>query len=250
MNEVKMIKGSDIPPPPGKPRIIRPSKNLLWKNYLLFVLVFIIFTATLLIIFSIFGFWLGSNIDEIVLADVIIVFFWSIVLSLLIGITYRGTHQSISYSQNFTQTLVLLGMIVGMIMIIIGTDLAMGLVGAAAIIGHDFSIFLKFTGGKGIATTTGVMFAINSQLILTVIAGWFIFVLLTNYFIVASLLATALIPVVMYMWGFSNIYIIFGVIYLLIALYTHRQDTVRILWGQEKKALTSIRKFFNREKIV
>ena len=62
MNEV--IKGSDIPPPPGKPRIIRPSKNLLWKNYFLFVLVFIIFTATLFIIFSIFGFWLGSNIDE------------------------------------------------------------------------------------------------------------------------------------------------------------------------------------------
>lgn len=62
MNEV--IKGSDIPPPPGKPRIIRPSKNLLWKNYLLYVLVFIIFTATLFIIFSIFGFWLGSNIDE------------------------------------------------------------------------------------------------------------------------------------------------------------------------------------------
>ncbi|MFX1295879.1 MAG: DUF4956 domain-containing protein [Promethearchaeota archaeon] len=65
-----------------------------------------------------------------------IVFFWSIVLSILIGITYRGTHRSISYSQNFTQTLVLLGIIVAMIMIIIGTDIARAftLVGALSIV--------------------------------------------------------------------------------------------------------------------
>jgi hypothetical protein len=79
---------------------------------------------------------LGSNIAPIEVTDVIIVFFWSIILSVLIGITYRGTHRSISYSQNFTQTLVLLGMIVGMIMIIIGTDIARAftLVGALSIV--------------------------------------------------------------------------------------------------------------------
>ncbi|MFX1286479.1 MAG: PH domain-containing protein [Promethearchaeota archaeon] len=64
MNEVKIIKGSDIPPPPGKPRIIRPSRNLLWKNYLLYVLVFIIFTTALLIIFTMFGLWLGSELAD------------------------------------------------------------------------------------------------------------------------------------------------------------------------------------------
>lgn len=79
---------------------------------------------------------LASNLATIEITDVIIVFFWSIVLSILIGITYRGTHRSISYSQNFTQTLVLLGMIVGMIMIIIGTDIARAftLVGALSIV--------------------------------------------------------------------------------------------------------------------
>ena len=81
-------------------------------------------------------FSLGTIISQIEITDVIIVFIWSIVLSLLIGITYRGTHRSISYSQNFTQTLVLLGMIVGMIMIIIGTDIARAftLVGALSIV--------------------------------------------------------------------------------------------------------------------
>jgi len=81
-------------------------------------------------------FSLGSNIDLIEVSDVIIVFFWSIILSILIGITYRGTHRSISYSQNFTQTLVLLGVIVGIIMIIIGSDIARAftLVGALSIV--------------------------------------------------------------------------------------------------------------------
>ena len=64
MNEVKIIKGSDIPPPPGKPRIIRPSKNLLWKNYLLYFLVFIVFTAALLSIFAFFGSWVSSELAE------------------------------------------------------------------------------------------------------------------------------------------------------------------------------------------
>jgi len=79
---------------------------------------------------------LASNIATIEITDVIIVFFWSILLSILIGITYRGTHRSISYSQNFTQTLVLLGVIVAMIMIIIGTDIARAftLVGALSIV--------------------------------------------------------------------------------------------------------------------
>ncbi|MFX0125663.1 MAG: PH domain-containing protein [Candidatus Hodarchaeota archaeon] len=64
MNEVRIIKGSDIPPPPGKPRIIRPSRNLLLKNYLLYILVFIIFTAALVIIFTLFGWWLGPELAD------------------------------------------------------------------------------------------------------------------------------------------------------------------------------------------
>ncbi|MFX0014449.1 MAG: PH domain-containing protein [Promethearchaeota archaeon] len=76
MNEVKVIKGSDIPPPPGKPRIIRPSKNLLWKNYLLYVIVFIIFTAALIIIFGGFGTWLGPELAEPQREILFQAFFW------------------------------------------------------------------------------------------------------------------------------------------------------------------------------
>ena len=89
MNEVKIIKGSDIPPPPGKPRIIRPSRNLLWKNYLLYIIVFIIFTAVLLIIFTLFGLWLGSELPEPQREILYQAFFWMgvIYMTIWFGIT-------------------------------------------------------------------------------------------------------------------------------------------------------------------
>jgi len=76
---------------------------------------------------------IGAEFDII---DVMMVLFWSIVLSFIIAITYRGTHTSVSYSHNFTQTLVLLGIIVSIIMLIIGSNIARAftLVGALSIV--------------------------------------------------------------------------------------------------------------------
>ena len=76
---------------------------------------------------------IGTEID---LMDVILVLFWSIVLSLVIAITYRGTHRGVSYSQSFTQTLVLIGMIVSIVMLVIGTNIARAftLLGALSIV--------------------------------------------------------------------------------------------------------------------
>ncbi len=76
---------------------------------------------------------IGTDID---LLDVGLVLFWSIFLSFIIAITYRGTHRGVSYSQNFTQNLVLIGCIVAIVMLVIGTNIARAftLVGALSII--------------------------------------------------------------------------------------------------------------------
>ena len=76
---------------------------------------------------------IGTDIN---LIDVGLVLFWSIFLSFIIAITYRGTHRGISYSQNFTQNLVLIGTIVGIVILVIGTNIARAftLVGALSII--------------------------------------------------------------------------------------------------------------------
>jgi acyl phosphate:glycerol-3-phosphate acyltransferase len=129
---------------------------------------------------------------------------------------------------------------------IIGTDLSMGLAGLAAILGHDFSVFLKFSGGKGVATTTGVMFGINSFMILIIIIAWIVLVVITDSFILSSLICMLSIPILMCSFKLSNTYMIFGVLYFLAGLFTHREDIVRIFSGQGKKALPSIRKYFSR----
>ena len=73
---------------------------------------------------------------EMTLIDVFLVVFWGIFLSFIIANTYKATHRGVSYSQNFTQTLVLLGLCVSIVMIIVGTNIARAftLVGALAIV--------------------------------------------------------------------------------------------------------------------
>ncbi len=129
---------------------------------------------------------------------------------------------------------------------IIGTDLSMGLAGLAAILGHDFSIFLGFSGGKGVATTTGVMFGINLFIISIIILSWIVFVGIIDSFILSSLLCMLLIPILICAFKLSNTYLIFGVLYFLAGLFTHREDIVRIFSGKGKKALPSIKKYFSR----
>jgi hypothetical protein len=104
-----------------------------------------------------------SNVTPVEFMDVIIVLFWSIVLSFLIALTYRGTHRGVSYSQSFTQTLVILGMIVAMIMVVIGSDIARAftLVGALSIVRFRNALketrdvgFIFFTMAVGMACGT------------------------------------------------------------------------------------------------
>jgi len=129
---------------------------------------------------------------------------------------------------------------------IIGTDISMGLCGLAAILGHDFPIFIKFSGGKGVATTTGAMFGINATIMTILFFAWIFFVALTNYFILSSLICMALIPILMYLFKLSDTFMIFGILIFLAGLFTHRADVVRISRGQHPKAFDSIRKYFGR----
>jgi len=126
------------------------------------------------------------------------------------------------------------------------TDLSMGLAGMAAILGHDFPVFIKFSGGKGVATTTGAMFGINATIMMTLLFAWILFVLLTNYFILSSLICMLLIPVLMYLFKLSNTFIIFGGLIFLAGLFTHRADVVRIFKGQHPKAFDTAKKYFGK----
>ena len=128
----------------------------------------------------------------------------------------------------------------------IGTDLSMGLCGMAAILGHDFPVFIRFSGGKGVATTTGAMFGIHSVIMTILFFIWICFVALTDYFILSSLICMLLIPVLMYLFKLSGTFIIFGFLIFLAGLFTHREDVVRIFRGKHPKAFATARKYFGR----
>lgn len=120
--------------------------------------------------------------------------------------------------------------------IMIGSDLACALAGLMAIVGHDFSFYLNFSGGKGIATTGGVIIAINPYLVFMISVLYVVFLVLTRYFIVSSLAVLAVVPIMLYISNDGLPYVIFGILSFMIALYTHREDILRIISGKEAKA--------------
>ncbi|MFR9727026.1 DUF4956 domain-containing protein [Streptomyces sp. MS19] len=69
-------------------------------------------------------------------ADIILCLLLSFALSTLVGYVYRGTHKNVSYSQSFVQTLVIVGMIVAVILLVVGSNLAraFSLVGALSVV--------------------------------------------------------------------------------------------------------------------
>jgi glycerol-3-phosphate acyltransferase PlsY len=77
----------------------------------------------------------------------------------------------------------------------LGADaIAIAVAGFAAFIGHIFPLFLKFKGGKGVATAVGVLAGFNGWLALICVAAWLLTVLVTRYSSLAALVAAAVAP--------------------------------------------------------
>ncbi|MFH1369831.1 MAG: glycerol-3-phosphate 1-O-acyltransferase PlsY [Planctomycetota bacterium] len=122
-------------------------------------------------------------------------------------------------------------------------------VGCAAIVGHIFPVYLRFKGGKGVATSFGV--AIGLWPYYTICAGaalliWVIFVLIWRYVSLASLSAAVAFPVVLVMaivlapgWRFLQLWplLIMSVFIPILVFIRHRENIVRLLTGTESKVL-------------
>ena len=101
-------------------------------------------------------------------------------------------------------------------------------------LGHVFPIWLKFNGGKGVATYVGILFCINYILGLCFIISWAVVFLISKYSSLSSVLASLLIPVYHYFFIDSVNYYFFIIMFILI-FYTHKENIKRLKNNTESK---------------
>ena len=118
---------------------------------------------------------------------------------------------------------------------LIGSDLAAVLAGLAAILGHDFSVYLNFSGGKGVASTAGAILAVDPYAMFLVLLLYALFLVLTRYLILSSLLVLAALPFIFLFLKDGWPFFFFGLFSFLIGLYAHRDDIDRLRSGKEAK---------------
>lgn len=125
------------------------------------------------------------------------------------------------------------GVAVGLVLV--GTPLAAVLGGLFAIIGHSFSIYLRFHGGKGVATSLGVLTMLMGNVTLIVFAVWFAIVYTTRYVSLGSVVAGFLTPILAALFAYPMEYILFTVIAAILVIVRHRENIVRLMNGTENK---------------
>lgn len=110
------------------------------------------------------------------------------------------------------------------------------LAGLCSLLGHNFSIFLKFTGGKGIATSLGILLALAPA-----VAGYaaliFLLELFTlRYISLGDILAAIAVPFLMYFcYPLDHYRLAFGIVASVMAIYKHRSNIARLRAGIEPK---------------
>ncbi len=107
--------------------------------------------------------------------------------------------------------------------------------GFLAMLGHSFPIYLKFKGGKAVATSIGVLLALSGWVTLIVIACFLAIVSLTRYVSLGSIISMLILAPVFWLLGFELPYILFGFAAAILVIVRHHENIGRLLKGKESK---------------
>ena len=108
-----------------------------------------------------------------------------------------------------------------------------------AFLGHVFPVWLKFKGGKGVATYVGILFSINILLGLIFAASWGIVFLLFRYSSLSSIIGSMSVPAYILITDQINNAIFFAIMFILI-FFTHRENIKRLKNKEENKTKISV----------
>ncbi len=109
-----------------------------------------------------------------------------------------------------------------------------GIIGLFAVLGHNFSVFLKFRGGKGVATSIGVLSIYSPQIGLITIIIWLMTALTTRYSSLGALVSFGLLPLTAFFLDSHEKFPIFLLLAIMI-FFRHKENIVRLIKGAEPK---------------
>jgi len=103
------------------------------------------------------------------------------------------------------------------------------------VLGHMFSIFLGFKGGKGVATAAGVFLYLSPLPLLLALLSFILVTALTRYVSAGSLTAALLINLYVLLWRYSSGQVVFTAIVAGLIIFKHRQNLWRLIQGKENR---------------
>lgn len=119
---------------------------------------------------------------------------------------------------------------------LLGVDeTALAIIAVAAVLGHDYSLFLRFRGGKGVATTLGAALALAPPAAILAMVAWLIVMYVWRYSSLASLVALGLLPVFMAFTAQPAPFIASSIFLFMLGLWKHRDNIARLATGRESK---------------
>ena len=134
---------------------------------------------------------------------------------------------------------ILIAFVVGKIAKNLDESLLIQLAGVFVILGHTFPVFFKFKGGKGVATSLGVLLMTNWQIGLICLVFALVLMALTRFVSLGSIGAAILFPVLTVFihtnYLVNGNYIIFAIILAVLVVFNHRTNVQRLLEGKENK---------------
>ncbi|MGX7051919.1 glycerol-3-phosphate 1-O-acyltransferase PlsY [Leuconostoc palmae] len=124
------------------------------------------------------------------------------------------------------------GTVAGLLPLIFHSNINPMIIGIAAIIGHTFSIWIKFKGGKAVATSAGVLLAYNPQFFFIIVVVFILMLLLTSMVSVSSMIGFTVAVIISFYYK-DIILIIVAITLTGFVFYRHRSNIKRILNGTE-----------------
>ena len=120
-----------------------------------------------------------------------------------------------------------------------GSPAAEVLAGAAAILGHNYSVFLRFHGGAGVGTSLGALGAIYLPAAIGLVILLLAIIAVTRYASLGSLIVTTVMPIVLLVLAVIGIlpltYILYGLLAWILIVYAHRPNIRRLIQGNERR---------------